>query len=68
MAAPAYLFVEHFTPFLPVGFGLAAGAMFWLVFAELLPDASEQAKPADVATVTTLAFAAMLAFQYLVLK
>lgn len=68
MAVPAYLFVETFHPFLPVGFGLAAGAMIWLVFSELIPDAHEHEAPGNVAVTVTLAFAAMLAFQYLVLK
>lgn len=68
MAVPSYLFVEVFEPLLPVGLGIAAGAMFWMVFAELIPEANEDAKPTEVALGLTLAFAAMLAFQYLVLK
>ncbi len=68
MAVPSYLFVEMFHPLLPIGFGLAAGAMFWLVFAELIPEANEHESPRNVGIAVTLAFVAMLAFQYLVLK
>ncbi|MEW5962461.1 MAG: ZIP family metal transporter [Pseudomonadota bacterium] len=68
MAVPSYVFVEAFQPFLPVGFGIAAGAMIWMVFAELIPDANRHASSGAVGTAVTLAFAAMLAFQYLLLK
>jgi len=67
MAAPAYLFVETFRPFLPVGLGLAAGAMIWMVFSELYPDALEKVRHGSAATAVTLAFSAMMAFQMLVL-
>lgn len=67
MAAPAYLFVETFQPFLPVGLGLAAGAMIWMVFSELYPDALENVNHGSAATAVTLAFSAMMAFQMLVL-
>lgn len=60
LAVPAFLFVLAFEPWLPVGLGLAAGAMLWMVFAELLPEATEAADHGTVGTVVTLAFAAML--------
>lgn len=68
MAVPSYLFIEAFQPLLPMGFGLAAGAMIWLVFSELVPEANEHESSDNVAIAVTLAFAAMIAFQYLVLK
>jgi len=68
MAIPAFLFVLLFEPFLPVGLGLAAGAMVWMVFAELLPDALEDASGSAVGIAVTVAFAALLAFQEFVLQ
>ena len=67
MAVPAFLFVQAFQPILPVGLGLAAGAMIWMVFAELVPDAMDEIPGPAAATGVSLAFAAMLAFQSLVL-
>jgi zinc transporter ZupT len=68
MAVPAFLFVLLFEPWLPVGLGLAAGAMIWMVFAELIPDAYEGgASGAAIGIAVTLAFAALLAFQEFVL-
>ena len=68
MAVPAFMFVILFEPLLPVGLGLAAGAMIWMVFAELIPDAYESGPSgAEIGIAVTLAFAALLAFQEFVL-
>lgn len=65
MAVPAFLLVTVFRPFLPFGLGLAAGAMIWMVFAELVPDALEEIPAGLAATVVALSLAAMVAFQTL---
>jgi zinc transporter ZupT len=59
--------VQVFQPFLPIGLGLAAGAMIWMVFSDLVPDALEKISGPAVGIVLTLAFTAMLALQLLVL-
>ena len=63
MAVPAFLFVTAFEPILPAGLGFAAGAMIWMVFAELIPDALEDTDSDQVALAVVLAFAAMVALQ-----
>jgi len=66
MAVPAYFFVEVFRPLLPYGLGFAAGAMIWMVFSELVPDANEEASSNLVAVVITVSVVAMVAFQVLI--
>lgn len=65
IAVPAFLFVSLFQPFLPVGLGLAAGAMIWMVFSDLVPDALENAEKQQVATIATIFVALMMLFQVL---
>ena len=62
MAVPAFLFVEAFSAFLPVGLGFAAGAMLWLVVADLLPEALETTRPLTVAYTVAGSALAMLVF------
>lgn len=61
LAVPAYAFVLAFEPLLPVGLGLAAGAMLWMVFSELLPEPGSGLSNSQTGVIVTLAFAAMLA-------
>lgn len=63
MAVLAFLFVLVFEPFLPVGLGLAAGAMMWMVFTELLPEAEEEISDPIAAGVMGVATMAMMGFQ-----
>ena len=43
VAVPSFIFVTAFRALLPVALGFAAGCMVWMVFAELLPDALDDA-------------------------
>ncbi len=67
MAIPAFLFVQAFAPILPAGLGLAAGAMIWMVFSELVPESLEHIAPTTAASVITASTAGMLAIQVLLL-
>jgi len=63
MAVPAFILVTIFAPWLPLGLGFAGGAMIWLVFYELLPDALEHTSPRSVAVTATGSMIMMQAFQ-----
>ena len=67
MAVPAFIFVKAFEPLLPVGLGIAAGAMIWMVFSELIPEALESASGEAVGIAVTMAMVALWAFQQFVL-
>lgn len=66
LAPAAYLFVQTFREHLPTGLGFAAGAMIWMVFSELIPDALRQSSHGTVATTVTLTSLAMVVFQTLI--
>lgn len=63
LAVPAFLFVTAFTPFLPVGLGLAAGAMIWMTMSELIPEALENATSPMIASAVTFSIIGMLVFE-----
>lgn len=63
MAVPAFLFVDAFRPVLPYGLGFAAGAMVFMVFLELLPEAYEKAGRPAVGLIVSLTLGLMILFQ-----
>ena len=65
LAVPAFMFVTIFSPVLPFGLGLAAGAMIWMTLAELIPEALEEAKSPTIAGAVTMSVAGMLMLEYL---
>lgn len=63
-AVPAFLFIVQFKPYIPLWLWFAWGAMLWLSFADIIPEAQENL-PTDLsATIITLALMSMIAFQF----
>jgi zinc transporter ZupT len=60
MAVPAFIFVEHFIPFLPIGLGFAGGAMFYVAAFELWDEAIEEVKEWRTVAATALGSAAVM--------
>mmetsp|Transcript_1838 Transcript_1838/g.5732 ORF Transcript_1838/g.5732 Transcript_1838/m.5732 type:complete len:188 (-) Transcript_1838:191-754(-) len=65
MAVPAYLFTQQFKFVLPIGLGLAAGAMCLVAFNELIPEALEALPPRRTYGTVVLSMMAMGAAQVL---
>ncbi len=63
MAVPAFAFVEAFRPVLPYGLGFAVGAMVFMVFLELMPEAYEKASKPAIGVLVCVSLGAMLLFQ-----
>ena len=60
IAAPVFLFVDHFISWEPVGLGFAAGAMFWVACFELLADAVKEIPVYGAGLCMALSFGAMM--------
>ncbi len=66
MAVPAFLLVLLFEPFLPFGLGLTAGAMIWMIGAEVLPDACGKIPSKYVGAALTVGVLFMLTFKVII--
>ncbi len=64
-AVPAYMFVSTMKSYMPIGLGFAAGAMFWVVFSDIVPESQENISRSNAATIIVLGMIAMLYLQYI---
>ena len=63
LAVPAALAVAVFHPLVPAGFGFAAGAMGFLVFSEMIPEAAEHSGRANASAAVIVGFLVMMILQ-----
>lgn len=63
MAVPAALAVAVFKPLVPLGLGFAAGAMGFLVFSEMIPEAEKHSGHGNGAAAVIVGFLAMMLLQ-----
>ena len=63
-AVPAFMFITYFKQYLPIGLGFAAGAMLWVVFADIVPESQENMEKEKSAVIIVLALICMLYLQY----
>jgi zinc transporter ZupT len=63
LAVPAALAVAIFRPLVPLGFGLAAGAMGFLVANEMIPEAAEHSGRGNAAAAVIGGFLVMMLLQ-----
>lgn len=68
MAVPAFLLIIFLKPFLPFGLGLAAGAIVWMIGAEVLPDACGETSPSSIGVALTMGVVLMMVFQFIIGK
>ena len=63
MAVPAALAVAFFQPLVPLGLGFAAGAMAFMVFSEMMPEAAEHGGRGNAAAAAVVGFLVMMLMQ-----
>lgn len=62
VAVPAFYFVDSVKMLQPIGMGASAGTMIWMVFSEMIPEASKNISNDAVGLVVTIAVCAMSTF------